>query len=209
MAISKTFNGLHWPEIDISKERNHIRVWQDVLEDEKEPEVIVQKLLAAGNESQRTLKLWLYLMNAAMRLTWTIQPRKYLEVTGMTSYILPLLEVFLQSPQNNVTLICPNAKTRAGAHRKELMGEKQGKRPDMLLSVVDSNTETVLEVGCGEVKGCREEKHEATTARDLVRVGLFLKDMVDHVEDMLAVTNSTHLGYQVVGQTAAFYLMAK
>ncbi|KAF9952479.1 hypothetical protein BGZ70_000588, partial [Mortierella alpina] len=127
----------------------------------------------------------------------------------MASYVLPLQEVYLHSPEDKVILTCPSTMTKAGTHRKELMEEKHGKRPDMLISVVNSNTEIVLEVGCGEIKGCRQEKHEAANARDLVRVGLLLKDMADHAEDMLGITNSIHLGFQVIGQTGTYYLMAK
>ncbi|KAF9991620.1 hypothetical protein BGZ65_000341 [Modicella reniformis] len=79
----------------------------------------------------------------------------------------------------------------------------------MLVSVVNPNTETVLEIGCGEVKGCQQEKHTAANARDLVRVGLLLKDMADHTEDMLGISNAVHLGFQVIGQTSTFYLMRK
>ncbi|KAG0006578.1 hypothetical protein BGZ80_005214 [Entomortierella chlamydospora] len=208
-VISKTFSALHWPMVDVSKDRGYLRQWQDIFEDESDPDIIVQKLLAAGSGSQSNQKLWLYLMNAAQRLTRKIQPRKYPEVAGMASYILPLQEVFMHSPMDSVILTCPNTMTKAGTHRKELLEEKHGKRPDMLISVINSNTETVLEVGCGEVKGCRQEKHEAAIARDLVRVGLFLKDMADHTEDMLGITNSVHLGFQVIGQAGTYYLMAK
>lgn len=79
----------------------------------------------------------------------------------------------------------------------------------MLISIVNANTETILEIGCGEVKGCQQEKHTAANARDLVRIGLFLKDMADHMEDMLGITNAVHLGFQVIGQSSTFYLMAK
>ncbi|KAF9940145.1 hypothetical protein BGZ65_007951 [Modicella reniformis] len=135
--VSQIFNDMHWRTVDISKDRERIRQWQDIFEDEKDPEIIVEKLLQVSHGSRSNLRLWLFFMNTTMRLTQNIQPRNYSEVTGMASYILPLMEVFLHDPQNKVILTCPNTTTKAGAHRKELLEAKHGKRPDMLVSVVN------------------------------------------------------------------------
>ncbi|KAF9945083.1 hypothetical protein BGZ72_001674 [Mortierella alpina] len=53
----------------------------------------------------------------------------------------------------------------------------------MLISVVNSNTEIVLEAGCGEIKGCRQEKHEAANAHDLEDT--FINDFVKPVMEGL------------------------
>ncbi|KAF9327144.1 hypothetical protein BG006_009497 [Podila minutissima] len=155
-------------------------------------------------------KLRAYISNTIANLTPSMGGEKtYSKITGMSCYALPLLNVFLNHPRDRVIVTTPNTMTQAGAHRKELSDDKYGKKPDMLLSFVNASTQLVRELGYGELKGCGRENSDALNARDLVKVGLMLKDMVDIVDDKHDVTTLAHLGFQFVGEKVTFYLMAK
>ncbi|KAG0067930.1 hypothetical protein BGZ93_007857 [Podila epicladia] len=103
-----------------------------------------------------------------------------------------------------------NTTTQAGVHQKQLTDHKKnGKRPDMLLSYVTDSTQLVCELGYGEFKVCGKGNFDALNARDLVKVGIMLKDLLDMVEDKYSVSNSVHIGFQGIGDKVDFFLMAK
>ncbi|KAF9352471.1 hypothetical protein BGX26_009722, partial [Mortierella sp. AD094] len=103
----------------------------------------------------------------------------------------------------------PNTVAKVVRHRKHLSEEKQGRRPDVRLSVTDSHGSVLMEVGHGEIKSSKYDKNGAPAARDLVRIGLFLKDQLDAAQDLYGVTSCLPLGIQVVGVEASFHLMAR
>ncbi|KAF9152162.1 hypothetical protein BGX20_005215, partial [Mortierella sp. AD010] len=55
--VLKTFSNKHWPIVDVSEDRDNIRHWLDMFEDEISPEETVQKLIAIGNKSPSCLRL--------------------------------------------------------------------------------------------------------------------------------------------------------
>ncbi|KAF9346731.1 hypothetical protein BGX26_001753, partial [Mortierella sp. AD094] len=103
----------------------------------------------------------------------------------------------------------PNTIAKVVQHRKQLKDEKQGKRPDIRLSAVDINRDMVIEMGHGEIKNGKHDKGGAAVSRDLVRVGLFMKDQLDAADDTYGVSNSLSLGMQFIGCKASFFLMSK
>lgn len=54
-----------------------------------------------------------------------------------------------------------------------------------------------------------QKSHKKKNAKDLVRVGLSLKDALDFIGDTYGVHDAVLVGWQVVGQIMAIYLMFK
>jgi uncharacterized alpha/beta hydrolase family protein len=52
-----------------------------------------------------------------------------------------------------------------------------------------------------------QKNHKKKNAKDLVRVGLSLKDALDFIQDEYGVHNALLVGWQVIGQTMAIYIM--
>ncbi|KAF8949767.1 hypothetical protein BGZ46_004956 [Entomortierella lignicola] len=166
--IVQYFTERYWPRnLDVKEERCQVQEWFNLLEDEANlTEASDSNLKAGSNPCNR--KLWLYILNAIERLAFSQTSTNKSEATVMTRYIVPLLEAFLNKPQSNIILDTPNTIAKVVQHRKHLKDEKQGKRPDVRLSVVDINGDMVVEIGHGEIKSGKHDKGGAAVSRDLV-----------------------------------------
>jgi len=94
-------------------------------------------------------------------------------------------------------------------HRKKSRQEGQGKRPDVRLSLVDDEGHLNIEVGFAEIKSAKHSWDGPAVSKDIVRLGLLLKDAIDTSEDLYGVTTAIPLGIMLVGSEAAFFMMAK
>jgi hypothetical protein len=86
-------------------------------------------------------------------------------------------------------------------------GARSLKEPDLALEIKDRSNKTILEVGIGEVTPHAEKTHKKKNAKDLVRIGLSLKDALDHVQDVYGVNGAILPGWQVIGNSMAIYFM--
>lgn len=89
------------------------------------------------------------------------------------------------------------------------IGYKSRKEPDLALEIKDGLNKTICEVGVGEVTSHAQKVHKKKIAKDLVRVGLSLKDALDFIQDEYGVHDAVLVGWQVIGQIMAIYLMFK
>lgn len=64
-------------------------------------------------------------------------------------------------------------------------------------------------MGVGEVTSHAQKGHKKKNAKDLVRVGLSLKDALDFIQDEYGTHDAVLVGWQVIGQTMVIYLMFK
>ncbi|KAF9094729.1 hypothetical protein BGX27_001377, partial [Mortierella sp. AM989] len=198
----------YWPEnIDVKEDRKQIQEWLNIISDEKDLEK-ASEIITGVLPGPSSRKLWLFILNALERLMRSQSSSNISETTVITRYAVPVLKVFLNKSQQNVVLDSPNIIAKVVRHRKQANDEKQGKRPDIRLSVVDGDGDVLIEVG-HEVKSSKNDKNGALVARDLVRIGLFLKDQLDAAEDLYCVTTSLPVGMMIVGNEASFYLMTK
>lgn len=88
-------------------------------------------------------------------------------------------------------------------------GSKSRKEPDLALEIKDRTNKTICEVGIGEVTSHAQKGLKKKNAKDLVRVGLSLKDALDFIQDEYGVNDAVLVGWQVIGQIMAIYLMFK
>ncbi|KAG0274861.1 hypothetical protein BGZ96_004061 [Linnemannia gamsii] len=98
-----------------------------------------------------------------------------------------------------------DSTTESGRSRS---GSRSRKEPDLALEIKDGSNKTVCEVGVGEVTSHAQKGHKKN-AKDLVRVGLSLKDALDFIQEEYGVHDAVLIGWQVIGQTMAIYLMFK
>lgn len=88
-------------------------------------------------------------------------------------------------------------------------GSSSRKEPDLALEIKDRTNKTICEVGIGEVTSHAQRAHKKKNAKDLVRVGLSLKDALDFIQDEYGGHDALLVGWQVIGQSMAIYLMFK
>lgn len=86
-------------------------------------------------------------------------------------------------------------------------GARSRKEPDLALEIKDRSNKTILEVGIGEVTSHAEKTHKKKNAKDLVRIGLSLKDALDYVQDAYGVNGAILPRWQVIGNSMAIYFM--
>lgn len=77
----------------------------------------------------------------------------------------------------------------------------------MALEIKDKTNKTICEVGIGEVTSHAQKGHWKKNAKDLVRIGLSLKDALDWMQDNYDVEDAVLVGWQVLGQDMAIYIM--
>ncbi|KAF9343468.1 hypothetical protein BGX34_006714, partial [Mortierella sp. NVP85] len=70
------------------------------------------------------------------------------------------------------------------------------KEPDMALEIKDKTNKTICEVGIGEVTSHAQKGHWKKNAKDLVRIGLSLKDALDWMQDNYGVEDAVLVGWQ-------------
>jgi hypothetical protein len=73
----------------------------------------------------------------------------------------------------------------------------------------DRSNRTLCDLGIGEVTSYAQQNHTSKNAKDLIRVGLGLKDALDYVEDKYNVTDAFLIGFQVIGQSMSMYIMSR
>ncbi|KAF9307967.1 hypothetical protein BG003_011802, partial [Podila horticola] len=88
-------------------------------------------------------------------------------------------------------------------------GSRSQKEPDLALEIKDGLNKTICEVGVGDVTSHAHKGHKKKNAKDLVRVGLSLKDALDFIQDEYGAHDAVLVGWQVIGQIMAIYLMFK
>ncbi|KAF9323223.1 hypothetical protein BGZ91_003763, partial [Linnemannia elongata] len=81
--------------------------------------------------------------------------------------------------------------------------------PDLALEIKDRTNKPICEVGIGEVTSHAQRAHKKKNAKDSVRVELSLKDALDFIQDEYGVHDALLVGWQVIGQSMAIYLMFK
>ncbi|KAF9342339.1 hypothetical protein BGX26_007759, partial [Mortierella sp. AD094] len=68
------------------------------------------------------------------------------------------------------------------------------KEPDLALEIKDRTNKIIFEVGIGEVTSHAQKGHKKKNAKDLVRIGLSLKDTLDRIQDKYSVEDAVLLG---------------
>ncbi|KAG0353786.1 hypothetical protein BGZ54_002052 [Gamsiella multidivaricata] len=83
------------------------------------------------------------------------------------------------------------------------------KEPDMVLELKDASNKTICDLAFGEATSHAQQKQHKKNAKDVVRLGLNLKDSLDNIEDKYGVRDAVLAGAQVVADTMSIYLMAR
>ncbi|KAG9062221.1 hypothetical protein KI688_006553 [Linnemannia hyalina] len=196
-----------WQDIEATAGRNQVRAWLDTLEDhgydrEKSRKHISENAPPIGSYQ----KLWAYLVTAIEEFPESDSSKSYSESTAISSFILPLCRAFMSMPNKRVILNFIDSTTASGRLRNSSSSRKE---PDLALEIKDRTNKTICEVGIGEVTSHAQKGHKKKNAKDLVRVGLSLKDALDFIQDKYGVHDALLVGWQVIGQTMAIYLMFK
>ncbi|KAF9949714.1 hypothetical protein BGZ72_008563 [Mortierella alpina] len=89
-----------------------------------------------------------------------------------------------------------DSTTESGRSRN---GSRSRKKPDLALEIKDGLNKTICEVGVGEVTSHAQKGHKRKNAKDLVRVGLSLKDALDFIQDEYGAHDAVLVGWQVIG----------
>ncbi|KAF9938826.1 hypothetical protein BGZ65_012125 [Modicella reniformis] len=145
-------------------------------------------------------------MTAVQEFPESDSTKDYTESTSISSFILPLCRVFMSMPGQKVFLNFLDSTTESGRSRN---GSRSRKEPDLALQIKDGFNKTVCEVGIGEVTSHAKKGHKKKNAKDLARVGISLKDALDFIQDAYGVRDAVLVGWQVIGQSMAIYLMFK
>lgn len=82
------------------------------------------------------------------------------------------------------------------------------KEPDMVLELKDASNKTIFNLVFGEVTSHSQQNQHKKNAKDLVHLGLNLKDSLDNIEDKCGVLDAVLARVQVVADTMTIYLMA-
>ncbi|KAF9578299.1 hypothetical protein BGW38_005980 [Lunasporangiospora selenospora] len=113
---------------------------------------------------------------------------------------------FMSMPNKRVTLNFIDSTTKSGSSRN---GTNSRKEPDLALEIKDRDNLTICEVGVGEITSHAKKGYKKKSAKDLVRIGLALKDALDLIQDKSGIDDSTLVGWQVIGKNVVVYLMFK
>ncbi|KAF9103160.1 hypothetical protein BGX27_010718 [Mortierella sp. AM989] len=88
------------------------------------------------------------------------------------------------------------------------VGSKSHKESDLVLELKNAN-KTVCDLGIGEVASHTQRNHAKMNSKDLVRVGLALKEALDLIQDEFGVEDAVLPGWQVIDQAMTIYLMCR
>ncbi|KAF9307716.1 hypothetical protein BG003_000308 [Podila horticola] len=152
------------------------------------------------------LKLWLFLLGAVSKFPVKDMTKLYSELTGLSSYVLPLCQVFMGDPEKMVFFNFVDKTTMSGKSRT---GTKSKREPDLVLELKDQSNKTICELGLGEGTSHAHKNYRKKNAKDLARIGLGLKDALDLIQDKYDVDDATLVGYQVIAQIMSIYLMRR
>ncbi|KAH7028522.1 hypothetical protein BKA57DRAFT_252627 [Linnemannia elongata] len=196
-----------WQDTEATAGRNQVRAWLDHHEDHGHDRTKSLKHISDNAPlNSKYQKLWTFLMTAVQEFPESDSVKGYSESTSISSFILPLCRAFMSIPDQRVFLNFVDSTTESGRSRS---GSRSRKEPDLALEIKDGSNKTVCEVGVGEVTSHAQKGHKKKNAKDLVRVGLSLKDALDFIQDEHGVHDAVLIGWQVIGQTMAIYLMFK
>ncbi|KAF8928396.1 hypothetical protein BGZ58_009680 [Dissophora ornata] len=171
-----------WQNTEATAGRSQVRTWLDALEDHAyDRSECLKHILSNAPKDDEYQKLWNFLMIAVQEFPEFDSTKGYSESTV-------------------------DSTTKSGRSRN---GSKSRKEPDLALEIKDGLNKTICEVGIGEVTSHMQKGLKKKNAKDLVRVGLALKDALDFIEDEYYVSNAVLVGWQVIGQIMAIYLMFK
>ncbi|KAI8345726.1 hypothetical protein B0O80DRAFT_471902 [Mortierella sp. GBAus27b] len=190
-----------WLDIDATACRNQVRAWLDPHEDngfnrERSHKHISENAPSGGG----CRKLWSYLVTAIEEFPEFDGSKEYSESAGISSFILPLCRTFMSIPHKRVFLNFVDSTTSSGR------SSGSRKEPDMALEIKDKMNKTICEVGIGEVTSHAQKDHWKKNAKDLVRIGLSLKDALDWMQDNYDVEDAVLVGWQVLGHDMAIYI---
>ncbi|KAG0345949.1 hypothetical protein BG005_001021, partial [Podila minutissima] len=196
-----------WQDTEAMAGWNQVRAWLDALEDHGYDRAKSLKHISDSTPlDSKYQKLWTFLMAAVQEFPESDSTKGYSESTSISSFILPSCKVFMSIPGQRVFLNFIDSTTESGRLR---IGYKSRKEPDLALEIKDGLNKTICEVGVGEVTSHAQKVHKKKIAKDLVRVGLSLKDALDFIQDEYGVHDAVLVGWQVIGQIMAIYLMFK
>ncbi|KAG0345522.1 hypothetical protein BG005_001272 [Podila minutissima] len=196
-----------WLDTEATAGRNQVRAWLDSHEDHGYDREKSRKHISENAPSDKKYhKLWAYLVTAIEEFPQTDSCKSYSESTAISSFILPLCRVFMSMPDKRVILNFVDSMTASGRSRN---GSRSRKEPDLALEIKDRTNKTICEVGIGEVTSHAQKGLKKKNAKDLVRVGLSLKDALDFIQEEYGVNDAVLVGWQVIGQIMAIYLMFK
>ncbi|KAF9416286.1 hypothetical protein BGZ94_010260 [Podila epigama] len=181
----------YWQTADVSASRNKARAWLDLIEDKNYARSeILTEMAKCPPADPIDRNLWMYLMNAVSKFPVKDTTKLYSESTGLSSYALPLCQTFMSDPDKMVFLNFVDKATVSGKNRA---GKQSKREPDLVLELKDQSKKLFV--------------NWAKNAKDLARIGLGLKDVLDLVQDKYGIHDATLLGYQVVAQTMGVYIM--
>ncbi|KAF9371396.1 hypothetical protein CPC16_003092 [Podila verticillata] len=83
------------------------------------------------------------------------------------------------------------------------------KEPDMVLEMKDASNRTICDLVFGEATSHAQQNQQKKNAKDLVRLGLNLKDSLDNIEDRYGVRDAVLTGAHIVADNMGIYLMAR
>ncbi|KAI8594462.1 hypothetical protein EDD21DRAFT_427790 [Dissophora ornata] len=196
-----------WQDTEAMACRNQMRAWLDPHEDHGYDRTKSLKHISdSAPLDSKYQKLWIFLMAAVQEFPECDSTKGYSESTSISSFILPLCRVFMSMPSQRVYLNFVDSTTESGRSR---IGSKSRKEPDLALEIKDGSNKTVCEGGFGEVTSHAQKGYRKKNAKDLVRIGLSLKDALDFIGDSYGVHSAVLVGWQVIGQNMAIYLMFK
>ncbi|KAF8942781.1 hypothetical protein BGZ47_006159, partial [Haplosporangium gracile] len=171
-----------WQDTEAMTCRNQVRAWLDPHEDlGYDRTKSLKHISESAPLDSKHQKLWTFLMAAVQEFPESDSTKGYSESTV-------------------------DSTTESGRSR---IGSRSRKEPDLALEIKDGSNKIVCEVGFGEVTSHAQKSYKKKNAKDLVRIGLSLKDALDFIGDSYGVHDAVLVGWQVVGQIMAIYLMFK
>ncbi|KAH7057800.1 hypothetical protein BKA57DRAFT_447762 [Linnemannia elongata] len=172
---------------------------RDMVDIDTEP--VIQEILQSYSECREQditpiFHMGLYIFRHFNNWTTMVSESDY-----MTAVIAPILKEVM-SIQHKLKFTCANASTTAGRSRKSaLQQDGRSRQPDVIGQTRDNE-----EIYYGELKG-RTTSPEAAAA-DILRLSIFTKDSLDHLQGTLEVTPPL-ITFQSVGRNVTFFLGAK
>ncbi|KAF9292518.1 hypothetical protein BGZ88_006324, partial [Linnemannia elongata] len=172
---------------------------RDMVDIDTEP--VIQEILQSYLECREQditpiFHMGLYIFRHFNNWTTMVSESDY-----MTAVIAPILKEVM-SIQHKLKFTCANASTTAGRSRKSaLQQDGRSRQPDVIGQTRDNE-----EIYYGELKG-RTTTPEAAAA-DILRLSIFTKDSLDHLQGTLEVTPPL-ITFQSVGRNVTFFLGAK
>ncbi|KAG0197399.1 hypothetical protein BGX28_009107 [Mortierella sp. GBA30] len=197
------FHKRFWKTADVTTERSQVRGWLDAIEDRKfDRAESFTEIISSCPSSSLARKLCTYVLSALNDFP-LVNDKSYSESTGISCYIAPLCRVFMASTEKLTFFNFVDKKTvssQTTSSRKE---------PDMVLELKDASNRTICDLAFGEATSHSQQNQHKKNAKDLVRLGLNLKDSLDSIEDRYDVRDAVLTGVQVVADTMSIYLMAR